>query len=191
MSFAKLSQKKTPNQAIVDLMHKFNFSKKHKALDVGAGPLIETKFLLDKNFTVFAVDSDSESQKIAQSFNNESLVFVLGKIQEVDLLKDEFDLVLSFNTLSFIPKGEISLVFNKITDSVKVGGYIIVSFFGNRDDWAKKYSNLSFFTRSQVTSLFDKNFNIERFIEEDKKGMTVQRIMKNWHIFTVVAKKML
>jgi len=191
MSFTKLSKKKQPNKVVVDLIYKFDISKTHKALDVGAGPLIETKFLIDNNFHVSAVDMDLESQNTAQSINNKSLYFQLGKIQNIDILKNEFDLVLSFNTLSFLPQSELLPVFNKMSDSLKNGGYMVISFFGNRDDWAKKENDLTFLNKNQVENLFDKSFEIERFIEEDKKGMTVTKTIKHWHIFTVVAKKIL
>lgn len=187
MSYAKLSKKKEPNRILVDLVSKLK--KTGKALDVGAGPLIESKFLLKSGFDVDAYDKDLETAKKAEDIKDDNFNFYLKTIQDSNLDAEIYDLVLSFLTLPFVPPNEFNLVIKKILATTKVGGYVVVSLFGKRDGWAKNHSDMTFLSRKQVVDLFKSGFEIERFIEEDKIGLTVDGNTKKWHIFSVVAKK--
>ena len=47
---------------------------------------------------------------------------------------------------------------------------------------------MTFFTKEQVQNLFDE-FDIIKFNEVEKEGLTGLGNMKHWHIFNVIAKK--
>lgn len=189
MSFTRLSQKKEPNPALVQLVKKMN-GHSFRALDVGAGPLAESIFLLERGFHVDAIDKDPESALRAKSIIDEKFTFTRVDIKNHDLPCDSYDLAISFLALPFIKREDFFSVFHKLVGAIKQDGYFLLSLFGERDDWAKNSEkHMTFFSREEVKNLFEGLFEIERFIEEDKTAPSVAGEIKLWHIFTVVARK--
>lgn len=188
MSFTKLANKKRPNAILVELVSSMGHEQ-GKALDLGAGPLVESQFLLESEYEVDAVDKDPASANIAREINNKKFKFFAQNIVDFDFKKEKYDLVVSLLTLPFIQPEAFNDVFERLVSSVKTGGYIYVSLFGDRDDWAKTQSKMTFLTKQKTEGLF-KSFEIIQFIEEEEEGKTVRGDIKKWHIFSIVAKKL-
>lgn len=190
MSFTKLANKKRPNQILVELVEYMKCSS-GRALDLGAGPLVETSYLLESGYAVDAVDKDLASASVAKAIKDKKFSFFNEDVVNFNFKNKKYDLVLSLFTLPFIPLNDFYGVFQSIVASIKDNGYICVSLFGDRDEWATtntKNTKMTFLPKQKVEALFD-SFEIIRFIEEDRKRPTVGGEMKKWHIFTVVAKK--
>ena len=116
------------------------------------------------------------------------LRFIFG-IEDFDFKDEEYDIVVSLLTLSFISPDNFDKVFNAICGSLKRGGYTHLSFFGDRDAWAVTQQKMTFPTREKVENLL-KDFKIIQFREEDKIGPTVRGDIKKWHIYNIVAQKL-
>lgn len=187
MSFTKLANKKKPNQILIELVEFMNCSSGN-ALDIGAGPLVETSYLLESGYAVDAIDKDPASASVAKEIKSEKFHFFNEDIAHFYFKDKEYNLVLSLFTLPFISPDNFYGVFQRIINSVKDGGYVCISLFGDRDEWANTSTKMTFLTKQKVEALFD-SFDIIRFIEEDRKRPTVGGKMKKWHTFTIVAKK--
>lgn len=188
MSFTKLANKKRPNAILVELVSSIGHTQ-GKALDLGAGPLVESQFLLESGYEVDAVDKDPASADVASKINNKKFEFFAENIVDFNFKKEKYDLAISLLTLPFIQPEAFNNVFERLISSVKAGGYIYVSLFGDRDDWARTQSAMTFLTKQKIVELF-KSFEIIQFIEEEEEGQTVRGGIKKWHIFSIVAKKL-
>lgn len=109
--------------------------EKDFALDIGAGNLRDTKFLLEKGFAVTAIDTSSESERLAKELNNSSLNMFTGRIGQFDFPENHFSLVNAQGILFHIYKDRFDIVFNKIKRSLKSGGVLCADFIGENDDW--------------------------------------------------------
>ena len=67
-------------------------------------------------------------------------------------------------------------------------GYFVGNFFGINDSWNRNESNMTFLTKEQVLDLFEE-FDVIKFKEIEKDGLTGLGNMKHWHIFNIIAKK--
>lgn len=187
MSFTKHTKKNIPNRALVRLIEGLG-CQSCKALDIGAGPLVETKFLLEKGYSVDAIDNDPESALSASKIENQKFSFFHTDVTEFDFKEGEYDLVVSLLALPFVNQKDFKYIFNKILYCLKPGGYLCFSLFGDRDGWANSRETMTFLTRENVESMLSV-FDVIRFIEDDDIAPTASGKIKNWHIYTIIAKK--
>lgn len=64
------------------------------------------------------------------------------------------------------------------------------NFFGEKDSWNNIKKEMVFLTKKEVLDLF-KDFEILEFKEIEKDGKTALGILKHWHIFEIIAKKII
>ena len=69
-------------------------------------------------------------------------------------------------------------------------GYFVGNFFGLNDSWVTTKEKMVFLSKEQVLKLFD-NFTIIFFEEIERDGKTSLEQMKHWHIYEVIAKKII
>jgi SAM-dependent methyltransferase len=159
------------------------------AFDIGCGTGIDTFELLRRGWKVYA--SDKEQKAIDIIINNtdeiykDNLITSVATFDEIDFIKA--DLINAGMSLPFCNPEKFSLVWNMISDSVNSGGRFSGNFFGEKDSW-NKFNDMTFHTRQQVESMFEK-FETEYFHERDEDGETATGEKKHWHVFSVVARK--
>lgn len=188
MSFTKHTKKKIPNRTLMRLVENVD-CQSCKALDIGSGPLVETKFLLEKGCFVDAIDKDSESAQMASQIKDEKFSFFHTDVVNFNFKKEVYGLIVSLHALPFVNPNDFNSIFNKILYSLKSGGYLCISLFGDRDGWVSTRDTMSFFTREEVESMFS-SLKILRFIEDDDVAPTASGEAKEWHIYTIIAKKL-
>ena len=69
-------------------------------------------------------------------------------------------------------------------------GYFVGNFLGTKDTWAKTNDNLIFLTKQEVKSLFNE-FDLIQFNEIEKDAIIASGEKKHWHIYDVIAKKLI
>ncbi len=184
--FKKQKNRKVREQLIRAVSYCKN---KENALDLGAGNLIESKFLIKKEFkNVVAIDNAPEVQTFAKNFKNKKLQFKNISFREYDFPKKNFDLINAQFALPFYGKKEFNKFIKKIKSSLKPKGIFVGQFFGKKDSWNDKKSNLIFHTKQQALNLLSP-LKILEFIEEEKDGKTALGELKHWHIFHFIAQK--
>ncbi len=159
-----------------------------KALDLGCSALRDTKILLDKGFEVTEVDGDSETLKYSEAIENEKFHHKIAQFEEFDFPTQEYDLAVAINSLSFIQKDKFDLVFARLKDSVKIGGILYCTFFGNNHEWVKNEKSL-FFNEEQVKELFD-DFDIRRLMHDDLVQNNPAGVPVHWHNIVVIARRL-
>src|SRR3954451_16090526 len=76
---------------------------KQHALDVGAGALNATKYLLSLGFEhVTALDASLHAQKIAEELPHDQVTFVLSRFEYFKFLPEHYDLINAEFSLPFI-----------------------------------------------------------------------------------------
>lgn len=162
---------------------------KERALDIGAGTLVESKFLLDSGFDrVVAIDSSPEIENFAKGINDERLEVYVNPFQDLILSPEGYDFITAQYALPFYgPKGFEEFI-AKLISSLKVGGVFVGQFFGERDGWNNGKKHMAFQTKEEAQKLL-KCLNLLEFTEEEKDGKVASGEDKHWHVFHFIAIK--
>lgn len=164
-------------------------SEKGKALDLGAGALNESVYLVSEGFMhVTALDKTNVAHAIADILPSEHFTYKITTFEEFEFPKSEYDLVNAQYALPFIHPDSFQRVISSIYDSLKQGGVFVGQFFGNRDEW-KTNSKMTFVTKDMANDLLSA-YTVNFFEEEEKDKPTAAGEMKHWHIFHFIAEKM-
>ncbi|HEV2187171.1 MAG TPA: class I SAM-dependent methyltransferase [Stellaceae bacterium] len=164
---------------------------KDHALDAGAGALNATKYLLSAGFAhVTALDSAPASQKAAEELPPDRVTFVLSRFEDFAYPARAYDLVNAEFSLPFIRRENFAAVFAALLGSVKPGGLFTGQLFGLNDSWNTPESGMNFHARDEVERLL-RGFDVLELEEEDHPGKTKLGEAKHWHIFHLIARRML
>ncbi len=162
---------------------------KDKALDIGAGTLVESKFLLDSGFSkVVAIDSSPEIENFAKAINDKRLEVHVNPFQDLVLATEDYDLISAQYALPFYgPKGFEEFI-AKLISSLKIGGIFVGQFFGERDGWNNGTKNMAFQTKEEAQKLLE-DLSLIEFTEEEKDGKVASGEDKHWHVFHFIGVK--
>lgn len=183
--YINTTKNKLPRQLLVQALE--SIKNREVALDLGAGALNESKYLLKSGFKkVIAVDNE-ENLDLISEINNEAFSFKKTVIEDYNFLNNHYDLINAQFVLPFIKKGKISTVINYIKSSLKKDGVFVGQFFGIKDSWNSR-TGVCVNTEREVKD-FLLGLDIVYFQEEEKDGQTATDGEKHWHIFHFIAKK--
>jgi len=158
------------------------------AYDLGCGTGSDAHFLLKKGWNVLAVDREDMAiqtlKKDCSKFN-----------QLICLQEDFTNLVfqsskLIHGTYSFGFAGEEGFynLWRKMVESLQSGGTISGELFGDQDDW-KNSNRVKTINHLELETLLE-GFDIMYFDEEHFRGPTALGDLKNWHVYSIVIKKL-
>lgn len=163
--------------------------QKQDALDLGAGTLIESAFLLKSGFErVVAVDNSPEVVLFAKGLGSKSLIFKEVSFRDLELGKNEYDFINAQYSLPFYGPEDFAEFIKKVKDSLRPGGVMTGQFFGIKDGWNVPGATLAFQTREEALE-FLSGLQIIEFEEEERDRPSVDCAMKHWHIFNFIAQK--
>ncbi len=160
---------------------------KNKAIDIGAGALKDTRYLLQQGFDVTAIDGDKSTAELAKEFDTEKLHVAISYFDQFDFPKNTYDLASSMFSLPFNPPETFDAVFQHIKDSLVKGGIFTGQFFGVNDEWSTN-KDRTFHTKAQVEQLLA-DMEIISLEEVERDGKLSNGNPKHWHIFNIIAKK--
>ena len=156
---------------------------KGRVLELGAGALVDSKYLLDAGFTnVVALDIEKFGD-----LPNERFSFVQDSFEEFDFPQDSFNLITAQFSLPFVAPNDFALVWKNIKNSLIVGGIFSGQLFGTHDSW-NEHGDMNFLTKEDVEKLLD-GMEVIKLKEEEYDGKTAAGDTKHWHVFHVIARK--
>jgi tellurite methyltransferase len=161
---------------------------KNTAIDIGAGSLNDSRYLLEQGFDVTAIDKSPLITEEAQSINNEKFHAFNTSCEKYNFPENSFDLASAMFSLPFVEPESFDYVFDKIKKSLNPSGVFCGQFFGDKDEWSSD-RNMTFHTKYQIEELL-KDFEIISIDEKEEDSLTAARSMKHWHIFEVIARKL-
>jgi len=162
-------------------------TKEKGALDIGAGTLNDTKYLLSKGWDVTAVDSSKEFMEHATHITDKKFQAVNLPIEKYQFDKT-FGLINAQFVLPFIDKNIFKTTFAQIISSLKSGGVFCGQFFGPEDEWNKEGTSMTFLTKEAVEDLL-KDLQIISLDELHEDAKTAAGKMKYWHVHEIIAMK--
>ncbi|HEU5114704.1 MAG TPA: class I SAM-dependent methyltransferase [Candidatus Paceibacterota bacterium] len=185
--FIEATSDNPPRPLLVEAMN--HVSEKDAALDLGAGALNDSKYMLTLGFKrVDAVDMAPASKEKASDITLGGFTFHFCRFDEYKFPKDTYDLVNAQYALPFNPPETFGEVLKSVVASLKEGGVFVGQFFGDRDSWNVKGSKKTFHTieeaRKDLAAL-----DLIEFREEERDGVTVSGEPKHWHVFHFIAIK--
>lgn len=187
-SFFEKTKDAAPRKYLVDAIQYVN--NKNLALDLGAGALRDTRFLLEQGFEkVIAMDGEEIFEDFTKEIKDERLETNVSSFEDFDYQKNTYDLVNAQYSLPFMKKEHFDLVIEKIKKSIKSNGVFVGTFFGHNDGWNNKTSKIeNFQTKEEIEIMFE-NFEILELLEKEEDKPAVNEKIKHWHTFHVTAKK--
>ena len=159
------------------------------ALDLGAGALSDTKYLIESGFKkIVALDQEDLAKDIYYTLPKDIVEYVISTFEDYKYPINTFDIVNAQYALPFNPAETFPAVIRKIKDSLKPKGIFVAQLFGVKDEWNDGVRKITFHNRSEIEEFF-KDMKILEFNEEEKDQKPVIGDMKHWHIFHIIAQK--
>lgn len=175
--------KNNPPSKLVQMGVSF-IDHKSKALDLGAGGLVDSEYLLSLGFEVIAVDKEKPPKQII----NDKFEFIQSLFKDYDFPKSAFDLINAQFSLPFNGQDTFSFVWEKILSSLKPQGVFVGQLFGLNDEWNVPGTKLAFNSKEQVESLLA-GLEVLKLEEVEKDGKIADGTPKHWHVFHIIARK--
>jgi len=162
---------------------------KGRALDIGCGSGVDSKYLADNGFQVEAVDINETSIEQTKKLCADLSVSIFQKdIVQYNIVLETYHLIIAWNILSFLTKDNSQRIVSSIQDGLVKGGLFVFSFFGPDDDWVKIYSEMSFWTIEELKNLLSK-MNFIKVLEEKQRRPGAVGQIKFWHVIRGIAQK--
>ena len=181
IKYHQLTKNRAPSPLLKEAL---NFVKdKNSALDLGAGALVDSKFLLSTGFKkVTAVDFVS-----FEAINDLRFIFIKSSFNDYDFPDRKFDLINANFALPFNDPKNFDSVWEKMINSLVVGGIFSGQLLGVNDSWASNLS-MTFHTKDQIEKLIE-GVEIIKLEEIDRDGSMAVGDTKHWHIFPLILRK--
>lgn len=180
--------KEQPPSAL--LVEAFSYiGEREKALDLGAGALKDTRYLLAQNFKhITIVDSEDLVTKLAKELSETRVTCIVSSYEQFEFPRDTYNLVNAQFSIPFNPPESFDIVFSRIKSSLKADGIFTGQLFGDRDEWNTDKRPLTFHNRAQAEELFS-NMQIITFKEVERDAHLANGTPKHWHYYDIIAKK--
>ncbi len=178
----------TPSHMVTDFIkkNKYPYLNKNIVLDLGAGNGDATKYLLEQDMIVYAVDFHDIAIKRIKNrkdiINRQNLKLIQSSFEKLNWQQlPQLDAVVAINTLPWISKREFNKTFKAIFHQLKPGGLLILKTFGVNRPFGK--SKPTMHTREEFDNLIQK-YEILYF-----KEVTQRDDGKRDHAFKAVLRK--
>jgi SAM-dependent methyltransferase len=160
----------------------------NRALDVGAGPLNDTRFLLGAGQWVDAVDRDPLVAKLAGEIGNDRFNFVQADICDFDIARGAYALIVAIHVLPFLDRNDLFRLVPRLVDGLANDGVLCCTMFGPEDSWAACRPRMTFLSRSEVKTLFRPLESLS-VLEARYDGTTASDQPKHWHVMRCIFRR--
>ncbi|MEZ8720993.1 class I SAM-dependent methyltransferase [Vibrio pomeroyi] len=178
-----------PHSKRTEFATKLNESRLNVAIDCGCGTGSDIDFLEQQGYQVYGFDVNPDSISICRDrFGGKPLVEISQSAFE-DYDYPKAGLVIANSSLFFAEPTQFDETWQRIINSIEIGGVFAGDFMGVDDSWAHGYRTSTMpLIKAKVLSLFD-DFEVIRFHERDEQALTSLGKMKHWHTYSVIAIK--
>jgi SAM-dependent methyltransferase len=174
-----------PRPTLLDAVERFD--RPGRAVDLGCGTGRDTFELLDRGWSVLAIDGEQDAiDRLTARAGDGGGRLTTRVARFEDATWPTCDLLNASFSLPFCPPDRFDALWARIVDSLPPGARFAGQLFGDRDAWAG--SGITTLSRDRVGGLLVP-FEVERLDEVDEEGSTLLGRRKHWHLFHVVARK--
>ncbi|MFA5131455.1 MAG: methyltransferase domain-containing protein [Patescibacteria group bacterium] len=156
-----------PSQ-ILSLVWK-SFLPNSKIIDLGCGQGIDSLFLSKNGFFVTAIDSSdvaiNQIKTKKDEFKLDNLELICGDINDFDIEKDKYQVIICRNVLNFSDKDSVLKILRSLQDNIQKDAYIIIEVFTKKDPsfiLDKKFT--SYFEEQELLNIFS-GYKIVYYLE--------------------------
>lgn len=125
-----------------------------KALDLGAGALKDTRYLLSLGFEVTATDSSPLIKFEGAEIKNQKLKVEVSTFSSFNFPTNEYDIINASRSLPFGNADTFDTVIENIKRSLKVGGVFCAHFAGKSSSLGAN-KNFATHTKEEVEKMFE------------------------------------
>ncbi len=140
------------------------------ALDIGAGNLRDTKFLLKEGFIVTAIDPSPGSVLAAEKMRDPNFTMFQGFAGAYQYPENHFSIINAQQILFHFPKDRFDFNLEKISYSLKQGGILCANFLGEKDTWNHEGTKMTITPAQDLPDIL-KGFEIV-YIKEHERDQT-------------------
>lgn len=170
------------------------------ALEIGAGAMVESRYLLEAgvgHVDAYDASEDAEARAITVGLQHNDFDrderFAFHRIRNEELPdhlpSETYDLIVSYLTLQFTQPEHFEAAWQALLASLKPGGLMSVQLAGDRHDWAKKHGRMTFLSRERVEGLFE-GFEDVQIEERDQPDQPLSDgSTAHWHDYWITARK--
>tara|TARA_R110001599_G_scaffold333978_1_gene550092 strand:+ start:60 stop:656 length:597 start_codon:yes stop_codon:yes gene_type:complete len=165
---------------------------KKVAVDAGCGAGRDALFLLEHGYTVHAYDqSDTAISRVREVGGQYLDKTLFPKVSSFDqFVYPKTALVNACSSLFFCDPALFACAWQSLTNSLLKGGVFCGHFMGPNDTWAKMgRGDLSIHSYADIQALFNDRFKVIDIAEHNKEGKTLLGKSKHWHVYSIVAQK--
>ena len=160
------------------------------AVDLGAGTGRDTLPILERGWTVVAIDRDGDAlaelhQRATGLGFAERLQLRPGRMEDVPLPRA--DLVVSSFALPLCEPERFPALWRRIRRALRPGARFAGQLYGPRDGWAGR-PGVGIHERQAVEALL-RGLVVERLDEIEEDSVTAKGTPKHWHFFEIVARR--
>jgi tellurite methyltransferase len=184
--YYEIQKDKGPSALLVEAVS--YCGQREYALDLGAGPLNDTKWLLGRGFHVVAIDSSPTMAKLASFINDSRFQPLISSFDDYPFPIETFDLINAHWSLPFEAPQAFGQMFNKLKKALKHSGIFVGQFYGIKDAWNVPKTRMSFHSRDRVEELLS-GMEVLKLDEELENIAGVCGQSKLWHVFHVIARR--
>lgn len=164
---------------------------KDHALDIGAGALNDSVFLLQSGFAhVTALDKEPVAEQRAQKISLEvgnRFTYVTSGIEDFDFAPNTYDFINASYVLPFAPATSLPHVLPRIIASLTEGGVFVGQFLGEYDAW-KGSPTVTTHTEAQAHDLL-KTAEILHFTSQEEDKTDTTGTTKHWHVYHFIVRR--
>ena len=187
VSYAKHGRERGPSTIIVEAVSHLGVSN-GIALDVGAGSLSSSKYLLSAGFMVDAVDPDPYTAERAARLDNPRLRLYPTDVRGMNIAPNSYSLAVAIHVLHLLPRHDLGVVLRAVVDSLTEHGILCVTFLGTRDAWARTPRLATVLRRDELTALIG-GLVVIRLDELEYDDVDVVGRPKRWHTYRCILRK--
>ncbi len=180
--------KDLPHSPLLEMAVTCCLRGKQRALDLGAGAMRDSIYLMRQGFHVSAVDKNPPPIRLQELAQTERLVHVQSAFEGFDFPQGRFDLVNAQYALPFVPRRSFDRVWQKLVASLAPGGVFVGQMFGDRDEWSATESSMTFHSADAARADL-KSLDLLSWREQEGKGHLASGKPKYWHAFHIIARK--
>ena len=177
-----------PRPLLIEALAQMRDREPTFAIDLGCGAGVETVALLQRGWSVLAVDADPEAlRRLRAAVRPDDLprLRMEGRtFTDVDLPSAQ--LIHAGFSLPFCPPSDFSDVWDRLVTAVDDDGLFVGQLFGDRDGWANR-DDMTFHNRVEVAFLL-REFDVLALREQERDGESFSG-PKHWHVFDIIARK--
>jgi hypothetical protein len=174
-----------PNEELVNALSAYN-PNRSIALDLGAGNMRDSKFLVSQGFQrVVAVDTSP----LVLNYAVPGIEVQISDINQFCAVPGTVDLVVSFNSLFFLPNKKLMELFLRVYQCMAPGAYFVFNALGPEDGWVKEGRKDVYPIPLEKLSLYVSPFKVVEANEVKGYGKTTRGREKFWHVWRVVLRR--